>query len=122
MEVSRKLSYLILEKIESGIPSGSIYVGYGAEEIQATSSGQLSSINIEINEEEIYTSWIGQGLGVGVSGGFVMLLQEDEILLSLFEGWKYYRQYLGQTPKVKDKQIETWNGQWLCHFWVMILI
>ncbi|MDI9874219.1 hypothetical protein [Flectobacillus rivi] len=113
---SKAQLFNLRKKIESGIPSGSIYVGYGAEEIQATSSGQLSSINIEINEEEIYTSWIGQGLGIGVSGGFVMLLQEDEILLSLFEGWKYYRQYLVQTPKVKDKQIETWNGQWLCHF------
>lgn len=103
------------KKVESGIPSGAIYVGYGAEEILATSSGQVSSIKVSIDEEEIYASWIGQALGIGVSGGYVMLLQEERILLSLFEGWKYYRQYLRQTPSVKDKQIETWNGQWICH-------
>jgi hypothetical protein len=103
------------KKIELGIPSGAIYVGYGAEEIQATSSGQISSINVSIDEEEIYSSWLGQALGIGVNGGFVMLLQEDQILLSLFEGWQYYRHYLKQTPNVKDKQIETWNGQWVCH-------
>lgn len=103
------------KKVESGIPSGAIYVGYGAEEIQATSSGQISSINVSIDEEEIYASWLGQALGVGVNGGFVMLLQEEQILLSLFDGWQYYRHYLKQTPNVKDKQIETWNGQWICH-------
>lgn len=114
---SRAIAQLsnLRKKVELGIPSGSIYVGYGAEEIQATSSGQISSINVSIDEEEIYSSWLGQALGIGVNGGFVMLLQEEQILFSLFEGWKFYRQYLRQTPNVKDKQIETWNGQWICH-------
>lgn len=120
LENGQKESIFRLNRLRDDIKnnriSGSTYVGYAAGGITATTSGQVTTLNYFPNEEEIYASWIGQGLGVGVSGGFVMLLQEDEILLSLFEGWKYYRQYLGQTPKVKDKQIETWNGQWLCHF------
>lgn len=106
----------LTKKIQSGVPSGAIYVGFAAEEIQATSSGQLTSMNFDIQQNEMYASWIGQALGIGVSGGFVMLLTEDEMLWTIFKGWEYYRKYLSQTPKVKDKQIETWNGQWLCHY------
>ena len=103
------------EDIKNNRLSGSTYVGYAAGGVFATTSGQVTNLNYSPNEEEIYSSWIGQALGIGISGGFVMLLQEDEILISLFEGWKYYRQYLRQTPNVKNKQIETWNGQWLSH-------
>jgi hypothetical protein len=44
-----------------------------------------------------------------------MLINESEILWCLFLGWQYYRQLLNQTPNLKDKQIETWNGHWLDH-------
>lgn len=103
------------EDIKNNRLSGSTYVGYAAGGVSATTSGQVTNLDYSPNEEGIYSSWVGQALGIGISGGFVMLLQEDEILISLFEGWKYYRQYLRQTPNVKNKQIETWNGQWLSH-------
>jgi len=113
---STSLSQLnnLRKKIESGIPSGAVYVGFAAEEIQATSSGQLTSMNFNTNSEEMYASWIGQALAIGVNGGFVMLINEEDVLLSLFRGWEHYRKYLDQTPNLKDKQIETWNGHWLC--------
>lgn len=101
------------KKIEAGIPSGSIYVGYGAEEIQATSSGQLTSLKVEIDEIEIYSSWIGQALAIGINGGYVMLIDEEEILFKIFQGWFHYRKFLSQIPNLKDKQIETWNGHWI---------
>ncbi len=103
------------KKLSSGLPSGAVFVGYAAEEIQATTSGQVTNINSGIDAEEMYASWIGEALGIGVSGGFVMLINEPEVLWSLFMGWQYYRKYLQQTPNLKDKQIETWNGHWLCH-------
>lgn len=103
------------KKLKSGLPSGAIFVGYAAEEIQATTSGQLTNINFRIDAEEMYASWIGEALGIGVSGGFVMLINEPEVLWCLFQGWQYYRQYIHQTPNLKDKQIETWNGHWLYH-------
>jgi hypothetical protein len=114
---SKSLAQLnnLRKKIESGVPSGAIYVGYAAEEMQATSSGQLTSMDFKTNEEDMYASWIGEGLGIGVSGGFVMLINEEDVLWSLFNGWQYYRKYLQQTPNLKDKQIETWNGHWISY-------
>jgi hypothetical protein len=103
------------KKLSSGLPSGAVFVGYAAEEIQATTSGQLTSIDFGIDAEEMYASWIGEALAIGVSGGFVMLINEPEVLWALYQGWQFYRQYLQQTPNLKDKQIETWNGHWLYH-------
>lgn len=100
-------------KIAEGIPSGAIFVGYGAETVEATSSGQVTSMSFEIDGEEMYASWIGQALAIGVNGGLAIQIGEEEILWSLFGGWIYYRKYLSQTPNLKDKQIETWNGHWV---------
>ncbi|MEY4905617.1 MAG: hypothetical protein RLZZ292_3432, partial [Bacteroidota bacterium] len=105
----------LIREVEAGIPSGAIFVGYAAKEITATSTGQLTSMKMDIDSEEIYASWIGEALGIGVSGGLVMLIDKSDILLTLFDGWKQYRKFIQQTPNLKDKQIETWNGQWLAH-------
>jgi len=101
------------EAIENDIPNMSIFVGSAAKDIGGTTSGQVSNINIDIDKNEMYASWMGEALGIGISGGMVMLIDEPEVLWALYSGWKYYRKYLNQTPNVKDKQIETWNGQWL---------
>lgn len=101
--------------IENEPPNMSIYVGFAAKDIEGTTSGQLTDMDFKTDNEEVYASWIGEALAVGVSGGYVVLIDETEILMAVFDGWKYYRKYLQQTPNLKDKQIETWNGQWLCH-------
>ena len=103
------------EAIENDTPNMSIFVGSAAKDVGGTTSGQVSNINVISDKNEMYASWMGEALGIGISGGMVMLIDEPEVLLSLFSGWKHYRNYLNQTPNVKDKQIETWNGQWLCH-------
>lgn len=102
-------------KIAEGVPSGAIFVGYGAENREATSSGQITSMPFDFEANEIYASWIGQALAIGVSGGLAIQIDEDKILWTLHKGWEYYRKYLSQTPNLKDKQIETWNGHWLNH-------
>jgi hypothetical protein len=102
--------------IENDTPNMSIFVGSAAKDVRGTTSGQVSNINILVTNNEMYASWMGEALGIGVSGGMVMLIDEPEILWALFCGWKYYRMYLNQTPNVKDRQIETWNGQWLWHW------
>ncbi len=96
-------------------PNMSIYVGSAAKDIQGTTSGQISSISVEVDAEEMYASWIGEALAIGVSGGYIMLIDEEEIFWILYKGWTVYRRYLNQTPNIKDKQIETWNGNWLYH-------
>ncbi len=102
------------EDINNGVISGSTYVAYAAGGITQPTSGQVTSMNVNINSEEMYASWIGEGLAVGLEGG-IILLEEEEIFWALFDGWKHYRRFLTQTPNVKDKQIETWNGHWICH-------
>ncbi|HWK02098.1 MAG TPA: hypothetical protein VNS58_00605 [Puia sp.] len=105
----------LINAIEIEPPNMAIYVGFAAKDVEGTTSGQLTSIDFKTDAEEMYASWIGEGLGIGVSGGYVMLIDEEKVLFSLFNGWIQYRKYLQQTPHLKDKQIETWNGHWLCH-------
>jgi hypothetical protein len=100
--------------VSEGKKSGSTYVGYAAEKITEVTSGQVTSLNCMIDEEEIYASWIGQGLSVGLKGG-LLLINEDEILWIIFAGWRFYRKFINQTPNIKSRQIETWNGHWLWH-------
>ncbi|WP_329905113.1 hypothetical protein [Porphyromonas pogonae] len=101
--------------IEQDLPNMSIFVGYAAKDLEGTTSGQLSNIDAKIDKEEMYASWIGQALGIGLSGGYVILIDDDEILWLLYKGWEYYRNFINQAIGVKDKQIETWNSLWLCH-------
>ena len=101
-------------KIAQDEPNMSFFVGYAASGTQETTSGQVSSLkNFQVESEEIYASWIGQALAIGVSGGYVFLLNEDQVLWQLYLGWSSYRKYIDQTDNIKDKQIETWNGNWL---------
>jgi len=103
------------EDIDTEIPNMSIYVGFAAKDTEGTTSGQLTSMNFNITSEEMYTSWIGEALGIGVNGGLVLLIDNLDVLWALFTGWQFYRKYLSETPGLKDKQIETWNGQWIDH-------
>ncbi len=118
LEKGKDKSKIQLERLHEDISknkiSGSTFVGYAAEDIQATSSGQVTSMRYLIDDEEIYASWIGQALSIGVAGG-LMLIDKEEVLWALFKAWEIYRKYLSQTPNLKDRQIETWNGLWLCH-------
>lgn len=101
--------------IENDQPNMAIFVGYAANGSTATTSGQLTSMPVSIDSEEMYASWIGQALAIGVSGALVIQIDEKKILWTLYKGWKYYRKYLSQTLNLKSKQIETWNGHWLNH-------
>jgi hypothetical protein len=101
--------------VNSKAPNASFYIGYGAEKSSATTSGQITTMPGEITPEEIYSSWIGEGLAWGVAGGYYILSDQIELMFICFDGWKYYREYISQTPNLKGRQIETWNGQWLTH-------
>ena len=112
---ARRIEKTIL-KIESD-PAGSSPIGYPSSDITATTSGQVSSLGLEVKTEDVYLSWIGGGLGVGVEGGFSFYFSEPKILMTLFDGWKYYRNYLEEMPTLAPNQINTWNGQWLAHIY-----
>ncbi|MEM9920577.1 MAG: hypothetical protein AAF990_20940 [Bacteroidota bacterium] len=103
-----------IKKIDTD-PAGSSPIGYPSDNINATTSGQVSNLGRTVSSEEAYYSWIGAGFSIGVKGGLSFLFNEAEILLSLYEGWQYYRNYLEEIPNLAPNQIDTWNGQWLAH-------
>ena len=70
-------------------------------------------MGIPITEEDIYASWIGAALGLTVQGGMILLIDAKDVLLTTYDGWKEYRKYLDQTPKLKPLQVNAWNGQWV---------
>ena len=74
-------------------------------------------LKFQQSNEDIYLSWIGSGLGIGVAGGFSILFDNPSITLNTFEGWKIYRKYLNDNTldKLRGNQINTWNGQWLAY-------
>ncbi|MFA6878003.1 MAG: hypothetical protein WCQ76_03755 [Fusobacterium sp.] len=108
------------EKIDKGECDASIAIGFPAAEGKefATTSGLVTDINLKIDKEDIYYSWIGGGFGIGVAGGYSIYFDNVELLLVLFEGWKVYRKYLDDKTleKLRGNQINTWNGQWLNFF------
>lgn len=96
-------------------PDASFVLGFPAAGTTGTTSGQVSGVGPQIAAEDVYCSWIGGALGVGVSGGLTLLLDQDEVLWTLYEGWSRYRALLSQRDGLKGNQIDTWNGRWLTH-------
>ncbi|MBD3338106.1 MAG: hypothetical protein GF353_03285 [Candidatus Lokiarchaeota archaeon] len=105
-----------IDLIESK-PESSSAIGYPSADLTATTSGQVSSLKLPITPENVYLSWIGGGLGVGVNGGLAFYIQDAQILMDIFSGWQFYRRWLNETSVLKGNQIETWNGQWLAHYY-----
>ena len=108
---------ILHEKIENGAVDASVAIGYAASEKKefATTSGQVTNMALSISKDEVYLSWIGSSLGIGLQGGISILFTEPQILMSIFEGWKVYRQLLAANENLKGNQISTWNGQWISH-------
>lgn len=121
LTVNERLEKLqnLFEKAENEILDASFALGYPASETKeyASTSGMVSDVLIPVDEEEVYLSWIGSSLGIGVAGGFTILFDNPGINLQTFEGWKVYRRYLNDPvlEKLRGNQINTWNGQWLTY-------
>jgi len=113
-----KLSNLDV-KVKEETPDASFAIGFPASETKefASTSGLVSDVTIPADQEEVYLSWIGSGLGLGVAGGYTILFNDAEITLQTFEGWKHYRKYLNDPGlnKLRGNQINSWNGQWVAY-------
>ena len=116
-ERMEKLQEFIAKVDESKSPDSSIAPGYPASEEKefATTSGQVTNLDLSVSKDDYYLSWIGSSLGIGLQGGLSILFSNPEILLDIFEGWKLYRKALDENQKLKGNQVNTWNGQWLAH-------
>lgn len=107
-----------ISRIEKGDRDASIAIGFPATENTAPTSGQVTGLVVPISKDDVYFSWIGSGLGVGIAGGLSIFFEHPDILWPLFEGWKVYRDYLNDPAytAMRGNQINTWNGQWLVHY------
>lgn len=121
LTVSQRIEKLevLHTKIQNETPDASFALGFPASETKefASTSGLVTDIFINSGNEEIYLSWIGSGLGIGVAGGYTLLFDDSEITLKTYEGWKVYRKYLNNNTlkNLRGNQISTWNGQWLTY-------
>ena len=116
-ERKEKLQEFIAKVDESKSPDSSITPGFPASEEKefATTSGQVTNMDLSVSKDDYYLAWIGSSLGIGLQGGLSILFSNSEILLDIFEGWKLYRKALDKNQKLKGNQVNTWNGQWLTH-------
>jgi hypothetical protein len=113
-ERKSKLQTLI-DKITNIEADASIAIGFPSLDFNASTSGQITNLNLPLKEADVYLSWIGSGLGIGVQSGLSLMFSNKQILLDLFEGWQVYRDFLNNTPGLRGNQINTWNGQWIAH-------
>ncbi len=104
-------------KADTEPPDGSFLVGFPAAGAQAVTSGQVSNIAIPGSRDDVFASWIGAALALTVGGGFSLLIEDDEVLWTTFEGWPLYRRFVNHPPvsNLKGRQINTWNTWWLAH-------
>ncbi|MBK1440754.1 hypothetical protein JHJ32_12205 [Parapedobacter sp. ISTM3] len=107
----------LFSKVGTEAPDASFAIGYPASESKefASTSGLVSNVFIETEQEDVYYSWIGSGLGIGVAGGYNLLINDAAIALTTYDGWTIYRKYLNDPVlgNLRGNQINSWNGQWL---------
>ena len=106
-----------IEKVENNDADMSIAIGYPSIEVNAKTSGQVTDLKMNTSKEDIFLSWIGGALGFTVSGGVSILFSHKNILLDIFKGWKFYRKALNETLMLDGNKINSWNGQWLFHYY-----
>ena len=112
----RKQRYMkFLKDVEEKGADASTTIGYSSQDIMATTSGQMTNMAINLDDNAIFASWIGHGLGLGVKDDINILFNDIRILMDIFNGWKYYRESLDSNPYLKGNQINAWNAQWLSH-------
>lgn len=110
-----KLDELHRKIREEAEADASMALGYPAAGLTGTTSGQVTDMVLPLEPEDYYLSWIGASLGVGVAGGWAILFDRPEILLAVFDGWKYYRELLNGVSRAEGNKALTWNGCWVRH-------
>ncbi len=109
-----KLNTLI-HKVDHCPPDSSFAVGFPSADLTFDTSGQVSSgVFLPMDANEIFASWIGAGFGLKVEGEQVWLIDDDEILWTIFEGWPHYRELLNSSVvDVKGNDVDAWNSAWV---------
>jgi hypothetical protein len=91
----------------------SFYVGFAANGPDQTTAGQVTNLRWRITSDELYASWIGNALSIRVEGSQCLLIDSEQVLWHLYQGWDKYRKCIQPVAHMEGRQIETWNGYWL---------
>jgi hypothetical protein len=115
-EIKKDRFFLNLRKYERkeiGIHAG-IAVGFMSSDMTGFNSCQITDIEGTMYPpiDDILCSWIGASLCIGLGGAVNLLTEDPDLQWFTFQGWKYYRKLMNDTPNLKGRQIETWNGLW----------
>lgn len=94
--------------------TGTVF-GFAATELEANTSGQITSLNIPCEADDAYCSWIADALAIDLQGGVCVLIDNPEILLLIQEGWSEHLKFISQIPNPTAQQIRKWNGAYLVH-------
>jgi hypothetical protein len=99
---------------DNDVDSSMLIGGYAKDYTSRTSFNVPTKYKHNINEDEIYLSWIGNALAINL-GGISFLFDNDEILYDIYLGWKRYDNLLNNPlySDYPDSQINTWNAHWL---------
>lgn len=106
---------LFFEKIYDGGKDASIFVGGYVNGFGDTTSYNIATeFKHNIDEDEIYYSWIGHALGLNIKG-LSFLFDNNDILFLIYEGWLKYHELLNDPlyEKYKSNQIQTWNSHYI---------
>lgn len=107
----------LMEKIGSGVNDASVARGFPITDIEGTTSGQVTDMDVPLSQDDVMLSWVGDALGVGVQGRLSLLFFHQPVLLDIYDGWPLYRQMLEGNRMLKGNQINAWNAQWLAHYY-----
>lgn len=111
-ELVKKIDEFVSNKED--MANMSYAIGYPAAGEMGTTSGQISNLKIPITEDDLYASWIGVSMGVGIQGGYNVLFSSEVIFEKIAEGYPIYRKYVNENDAIKNK-IDTWNSVWFSH-------
>lgn len=98
----------LIKKIEESEADASIARGYPSLDVTATTSGQVTDLRLPSSRDMIYTSWIGDALGVGVQGGFSILFSKKKSCLTFSKDGNYIASALMKRPC--SREIKSTHG------------
>lgn len=107
----------LMDKIDAGVCDASVARGFPITDVEGTTSGQVTNMDVPLTQDDVMLSWVGDALGIAVQGGLSLLFFHQPVLLDIYDGWKLYRQMLEGNRMLKGNQINAWNAQWLVHYY-----
>lgn len=97
--------------VKAGEIDGSKFPGGPAKNLEKATASGITDVDFGLTAADAYAAWLGFGCGMTVEGGLTIF--DRAACLPVFEGWERYRQFVRSQPKMKWRQLPTWNAYWI---------